>query len=72
MTLASKAVEKPSGGQWPHPGVADALVLVTPHDKVQKPCQVALLDVILGIGCVGHSVLVKDHEVEPLIHGELG
>ena len=59
--IGLKCSGKSSGGQWSHPGVADALVLVTPHNKVQEPGQVALLDVILGIGCVGHTILVEDH-----------
>jgi len=49
--------------------VGNALMLVTPNHQVQPPCQVALLDQVLGALRVRHAVLVQHKHVEPLARG---
>jgi len=47
----------------------NALMLMTPDDKVQESGQVALSDAVFGILGMRDSVLMQDKHIEPLILG---
>lgn len=54
-----------------HPCFLNALVFMTPDDKVQESGQVALSDAVFGILGVRDSVLMQDKHIEPLVLGAI-